>query len=51
MNWQVPIAEDSEEIETACITDVLTRAGAAVTVASCSGDLQVKMSRGLKAHF
>lgn len=44
----VPIAEDSEEIETACITDVLTRAGADVTVASCSGDLQVRMSRGLK---
>lgn len=44
----VPIAEDSEEIETACITDTLVRAGAAVTVASVSGDLQVKMSRGLK---
>ncbi|CAE7381054.1 DJ1B, partial [Symbiodinium sp. KB8] len=44
----VPIAEDSEEIETACITDVLTRAGADVTVASVSGALQVRMSRGLK---
>ncbi|CAK9095344.1 unnamed protein product [Durusdinium trenchii] len=44
----VPIAEDSEEIETACITDVLTRAGAEVTVASCSEALQVRMSRGLK---
>ncbi|CAJ1454162.1 unnamed protein product [Effrenium voratum] len=44
----VPIAADSEEIETACITDVLTRAGAKVTVASCSGDLEVRMSRGLK---
>lgn len=46
----VPIAEDSEEIETACITDVLVRAGARVTVASCSGQLEVKMSRGLKAQ-
>ncbi|CAE7529972.1 DJ1C [Symbiodinium natans] len=36
------------EIETACITDVLTRAGADVTVASVSGALQVRMSRGLK---
>jgi len=44
----VPVAEDSEEIETACITDVLVRAGAAVTVASVEESLQVKMSRGLK---
>ena len=36
-----------QEIETACITDVLTRAGADVTVASVSGELQVRMSRGL----
>jgi len=44
----VPIAQDSEEIETACITDVLVRAGAEVTVASVEPELQVRMSRGLK---
>ena len=46
----VPIADDSEEIETACVTDTLVRAGAAVTVASVApeGRLQVTMSRGLK---
>ena len=46
----VPIADDSEEIETACITDTLVRAGADVTVASVmpEGRLQCKMSRGLK---
>ena len=33
----VPIADGSEEIETACITDTLTRAGANVTVASVMG--------------
>jgi 4-methyl-5(b-hydroxyethyl)-thiazole monophosphate biosynthesis len=48
MQVLVPIADDSEEIETACITDTLVRAGAEVTVASVSGNLQVKMSRGLK---
>lgn len=46
----VPIADDSEEIETACITDTLVRAGATVTVASVMpyGRLECKMSRGLK---
>ncbi|CAE8636394.1 unnamed protein product [Polarella glacialis] len=44
----VPVADDSEEIETACITDTLTRAGAKVVVASVMPNLQVKMSRGLK---
>ena len=46
----VPIAEDSEEIETSCITDVLTRFGAEVVVASVqpNGELVCKMSRGLK---
>eukprot|EP00930_Biecheleria_cincta_P104475 TRINITY_DN96805_c0_g1_i1.p1 TRINITY_DN96805_c0_g1~~TRINITY_DN96805_c0_g1_i1.p1 ORF type:complete len:265 (-),score=38.12 TRINITY_DN96805_c0_g1_i1:64-831(-) len=44
----VPVANDSEEIETACITDVLTRAGASVTVASVEPEKQVRMSRGLK---
>ena len=46
----VPIAEDSEEIETTCITDVLARFGAEVVVASvkADGDLVCKMSRGIK---
>lgn len=44
----VAVADDSEEIETACITDVLVRAGAQVTLASVMADKQVKMSRGLK---
>lgn len=46
----VPIATGSEEIETACIVDILRRAGADVTVASCNTDtstLVVKMSRGM----
>lgn len=44
----VPVADDSEEIETACITDTLVRAGAVVTVASVTGHETVRMSRGLK---
>ena len=46
----VPIAEDSEEIETSCIQDVLVRFGAEVVVASVmpEGKLVCKMSRGLK---
>jgi 4-methyl-5(b-hydroxyethyl)-thiazole monophosphate biosynthesis len=46
----VPIAEDSEEIETSCIQDVLVRFGAEVVVASVmpGGELVCKMSRGLK---
>lgn len=49
----VPIAEDSEEIETTCITDVLVRFGADVVVASvkANGDLVCKMSRGIKVKF
>ena len=45
----VPVADSSEDIETACITDVLVRAGAKVTVASVmpEGRLQVTMARGL----
>ena len=43
----VPIADGCEEIETACIVDVLRRAGASVTVASV-GTLQVTASRGMK---
>lgn len=49
----IPIADGSEEIETACITDTLTRFGATVTVASAmptnsNGLLVCTMSRGLK---
>jgi putative intracellular protease/amidase len=46
----VPISDDSEEIETTCITDTLTRFGAEVVVASvkANGDLLCKMSRGIK---
>ncbi len=43
----VPIADGIEEIEAACIIDVLRRAGVRVTVASV-GDLQVTASRGVK---
>ncbi len=43
----VPIADGCEEIETACIVDVLRRAEADVTVASV-GELQVTASRGMK---
>ncbi|MGK3741690.1 MAG: hypothetical protein ACI90V_008544 [Bacillariaceae sp.] len=47
----VPIADGSEEIETACITDTLTRFGADVTIASVmGGDLVCKMSRGMKVR-
>mmetsp|Transcript_11351 Transcript_11351/g.21014 ORF Transcript_11351/g.21014 Transcript_11351/m.21014 type:complete len:218 (-) Transcript_11351:161-814(-) len=45
----VPIADGSEEIETTCITDTLTRFGADVTIASVMpGQLLCKMSRGIK---
>ncbi|OEU15581.1 DJ-1 family protein [Fragilariopsis cylindrus CCMP1102] len=45
----VPIADGSEEIETACITDTLTHFGAEVTIASVmGGNLVCKMSRGMK---
>ena len=43
----VPIADGCEEIEAACIIDVLRRADADVTVASV-GNLQVTASRGMK---
>ncbi|GJQ60876.1 MAG: DJ-1 family protein [Candidatus Scalindua sp. AMX11] len=43
----VPIADGSEEIETACIVDILRRADATVTVASV-GELQVTGSSGMK---
>jgi protein deglycase len=44
----VPIADGSEEIETSCITDTLTRFGAQVIVASVKSELICTMSRGLK---
>lgn len=43
----VPIADGTEEIEAACIIDVLRRAGADVTMASVNG-LQVTCSRGVR---
>lgn len=48
----VPIADGSEEIETACLTDTLTRFGAQVTVASVApaGRLVCRMSRGLRVE-
>lgn len=48
----VPIADGSEEIETTCITDTLTRFGAAVTIASVkpNGELLCTMSRGIKVQ-
>jgi 4-methyl-5(b-hydroxyethyl)-thiazole monophosphate biosynthesis len=48
MKVLVPIADGSEEIETTCITDTLTRFGAEVTIASVGNDLVCKMSRGIK---
>lgn len=44
----VPIADGSEEIETTCITDTLTRFGALVTTASVMPSLTCTMSRGIK---
>ena len=38
----VPVADGSEDIEMACITDVLVRAGATVTVASVMPHIQVE---------
>ncbi|GAX61980.1 intracellular protease/amidase [Candidatus Scalindua japonica] len=46
-NVLVPIADGSEDIETASIVDVLSRAGATVTVASVCA-LQITASNGLK---
>ena len=48
----VPISDGSEEIETTCITDTLTRFGAKVTIASVKpdGDLLCTMSRGIKVQ-
>ncbi|NOR64658.1 MAG: DJ-1 family protein, partial [Candidatus Scalindua sp.] len=46
-NVLVPISDGCEEIEAACIIDVLRRADADVTVASV-GNLQITASRGMK---
>ncbi|EFA81809.1 hypothetical protein PPL_05804, partial [Heterostelium album PN500] len=44
----VPIADGSEEMELSIIIDVLRRAGAKVTVASVSSNLQIDGSRHIK---
>eukprot|EP00760_Papus_ankaliazontas_P038379 PhM_4_TR9107/c0_g1_i1/m.83617/K03152/thiJ; protein deglycase len=44
----VPIADGSEDIETACITDVLVRGGVEVTTASVMSCKTVTFARGLK---
>lgn len=44
----VPIADGSEEIETTCITDTLTRFGAKVTVAAVGDSKLCTMSRGIR---
>lgn len=48
----VPICDGSEEIETTCITDTLTRFGAEVVIASVKsdGELKCKMSRGIQVR-
>ena len=43
----VPVADGTEELEAVAIIDVLRRAGAAVTMASVSGDRQITASRGV----
>ena len=43
----VPVADGTEELEAVAIIDVLRRAGAAVTVASVSGQRQITASRGV----
>ncbi len=44
----VPIADGIEEIETMCIVDVLRRAGAEVTIASVTDDLQITAAHEVK---
>ena len=44
----VPVADGSEDIETATIIDTLVRGGAKVTVAGVGNDLTVTCSRGMK---
>ncbi len=44
----IPIADGSEELEIVAIADTLRRAGAEVTVASITGELQITASRNVK---
>ncbi len=44
----VPIAHGSEEIEAVTVADSLVRAGAKVTIASVSPELECIMSRGIR---
>lgn len=41
----VPVADGSEEIESVTIIDTLVRAGASVTVASVSENIQVRLDQ------
>jgi len=43
----IPVADGTEELEAVAIIDVLRRAGAAVTVASVTGNRQITASRGV----
>jgi 4-methyl-5(b-hydroxyethyl)-thiazole monophosphate biosynthesis len=43
----VPVADGTEELEAVAMIDILRRAGAAVTVASVSGNRQITASRGV----
>ena len=43
----VPVADGTEELEAVAIIDILRRAGAAVSVASVSGNLKITASRGV----
>ncbi len=44
----IPIANGSEELEIVAIADTLTRAGAKVTLASITNELQITASRNVK---
>lgn len=44
----IPIANGSEELEIVAIADTLRRAGAEVTIASITSDLQITASRNVK---
>lgn len=44
----VPVADGTEDLEAVAIIDVLRRAGAEVTIASVSGVLSVRFSKGIK---
>ncbi len=44
----VPVADGTEDLEAVAVIDILRRAGTAVTVASVTGNLQVKGSQGIQ---